>query len=74
LRLADVYDALMSRRTYKEAYSHEQTLEIMATGRGVEFDPDIYDCFREIVSAFKAVWEQFNEAELNSEGEDLFRI
>lgn len=74
LRLADVYDALMSRRAYKEAYSHEKTLEIMAAGRGVDFDPDIYDCFIAIEGAFKAVWERFHAAEEEADGEVLFGL
>jgi putative two-component system response regulator len=71
LRLADVYDALMSRRAYKEAYSHEKTLGIITAGRGTDFDPNIYDCFISIESEFRDVWLHFHDLE-SGYGEALF--
>jgi putative two-component system response regulator len=66
LRVADVYDALMSRRAYKDAYSHEKTLELITAGRGTDFDPDLYDCFISIESEFKEVWLHFNDPSTES--------
>ncbi len=43
--LADVFDALTSRRPYKEPMPPEQALEIMARGRGRHFDPTLFDLF-----------------------------
>lgn len=43
--LADVYDALTSKRAYKEAYPHRKALEIIRDLRGEHFDPDIVDAF-----------------------------
>lgn len=43
--LADVFDALTTKRPYKQALSNERSLEIMAVGRGQHFDPDLYDVF-----------------------------
>jgi putative two-component system response regulator len=43
--VADVFDALVSRRVYKPAFSVEQSLEIMEEGRGTGFDPDVLDQF-----------------------------
>ncbi|MBI5092363.1 MAG: response regulator [Candidatus Hydrogenedentes bacterium] len=43
--LGDVYDALTSKRPYKEAFSHEKSKEIILAGRGAHFDPDIVDAF-----------------------------
>jgi diguanylate cyclase (GGDEF)-like protein len=43
--VADVYDALTSRRVYKEAMSHEQAKAILVRGRGSHFDPDVLDAF-----------------------------
>ncbi|TIH14650.1 response regulator [Marinifilum sp. JC120] len=43
--VADVFDALTSRRPYKEAFSVEKSLEIMKQGRGVHFDPNLIDIF-----------------------------
>ena len=50
--IADVYDALRSRRPYKEPYQIDQALEILAAGAGCHFDPRVVsafdDCFPEI--------------------------
>jgi putative two-component system response regulator len=43
--LADVYDALTSRRVYKDAYSHEKAKAIVLQARGTHFDPDVVDAF-----------------------------
>jgi len=43
--LVDVYDALSSRRVYKEAFSEDRVLQIIKEGRGGHFDPDLVDLF-----------------------------
>jgi len=43
--LADVYDALTSKRPYKEAFSHERAREIIVAGADKQFDPDVVDAF-----------------------------
>lgn len=43
MAVADVYDALISKRIYKRAFSHEQSIQMMATERGSHFDPDALD-------------------------------
>lgn len=45
MAVADVYDALIGRRVYKEPLPHDQALVIMKEGRGKHFDPDILDAF-----------------------------
>lgn len=45
MALADVYDALISKRIYKPALSHEQAMRILHDGRGTHFDPDLLDAF-----------------------------
>ena len=45
MALADVYDALISKRVYKSAFSHEQARSIIIEGRGTHFDPAIVDAF-----------------------------
>ena len=45
MALVDVYDALVSERRYKKAISHEQAMQIIAEGRGTQFDPDLVDLF-----------------------------
>ena len=53
--LADVYDALISRRVYKAPLAHEQAVEIIRQGRGTHFDPDVVDAFIENQDQFKTV-------------------
>ena len=48
MAVADVYDALVSKRIYKPAYSHAYALEIIEQGRGLHFDPDVVDAFLNI--------------------------
>ncbi|MFA5985408.1 MAG: HD domain-containing phosphohydrolase [Methylococcaceae bacterium] len=45
LALADVFDALTTKRTYKPAFSFAQTKQIILEGKGSHFDPDIVDAF-----------------------------
>jgi putative two-component system response regulator len=60
--LADVYDALTSKRVYKDAYSHEQARSIILEGAGSHFDPDIVAAFRAVESQFVAVSQAFTDA------------
>ena len=59
--VADVYDALANRRVYKDAYSHQQCVEIIRDGAGSHFDPEIIDVFLEIESEFAAIHQRFGE-------------
>ncbi|MCR5735221.1 MAG: HD domain-containing protein [Lachnospiraceae bacterium] len=45
MSIADVYDALVSKRCYKEALSFERAAEIMAEGMGTQFDPNMLSVF-----------------------------
>jgi putative two-component system response regulator len=45
MAIADVYDALISERPYKKAYSHEEAMDKIAEGRGTQFDPNLVDLF-----------------------------
>ena len=47
LAVADVYDALTSKRPYRAAMSHEQAVRIIADQRGTQFDPRMVDAFLE---------------------------
>jgi len=53
--LADVYDALTSKRCYKEALPHEESREIILAERGKRFDPDMVDCFIDAEKGFQTV-------------------
>lgn len=52
LALADVYDALRSKRPYKGEMSHEEAKEIIVTGSGTHFDPDVVAAFIEVEQTF----------------------
>ena len=43
--VSDVYDALSSKRPYKEPFSHEKSVAIILEGRGSHFDPEVVDAF-----------------------------
>ena len=58
MALADVYDALRSKRVYKDAFSHEKTTEIIKEGRGSHFDPDLIDIFLKHHSHFKDIYDE----------------
>jgi putative two-component system response regulator len=55
MAIADVYDALISRRVYKPAMTHEQAVQIIREGRGKHFDPDMTDAFLEIAEEFREI-------------------
>ncbi|MBI3730698.1 MAG: two-component system response regulator [Burkholderiales bacterium] len=63
MAVADVYDALISRRVYKPAFSHEEAIGIMRKGHGSHFDPDILDAFLEITEEFRQIANQFKESD-----------
>lgn len=63
MAIADVYDALISRRVYKPPFSHEKALSIMTEGRGSHFDPDMLDAFLEISEACRVVAETHVDSE-----------
>lgn len=58
--LADVYDALRSKRSYKEAMSHKTACTIIVSESGTHFDPDIAFAFMEIENKFKDISERYS--------------
>ncbi|SES96044.1 two-component system response regulator [Paenibacillus sp. NFR01] len=59
MAVADVYDALTSRRVYKEAMSHEQAVNIIIQDAGKHFDPEIVKIFMECKDKFKEISMEF---------------
>jgi putative two-component system response regulator len=61
MALADVYDALISRRVYKPALPHSQAVDIIRSGRGTAFDPAIVDVFLEFEDNFRRFALDFSD-------------
>ena len=59
MALADVYDALISCRIYKDGMRHEDAVQIIAQGRGTHFDADIVDAFVRIQDQFQAISSRY---------------
>lgn len=55
MAIADVYDAIVSRRVYKDPHSHQEAARLIADGRGRHFDPDLADAFRLVADDFLAI-------------------
>ena len=56
--ICDVYDALVSERSYKPAYTHEKAVEMIKNGECGEFNPLISECFYECADKFKEIVEE----------------
>ena len=55
MAVVDVYDALISDRPYKKAFSHDEAVKIILEGREQQFDPILVDLFRDISDEFKKI-------------------
>ncbi len=63
MAVADVYDALISRRVYKPPFPHSKALEIIREGRGKHFDPDMVDAFLSMAAEFEAIAQRYADTE-----------
>lgn len=61
MAVADVYDALISERVYKAAFSHETAVQIITEGRGNHFEPLIVDAFVNIKEQFDEIASKFKD-------------
>jgi len=59
MAITDVYDALVSERPYKKAFSHEEAMRIIAEGRTTQFDPDLTDLFLGLSDQIKKISERY---------------
>jgi putative two-component system response regulator len=62
-----VYDALISRRVYKDGMTHEQAVAIIAEGRGTHFDPDVADAFLDIQRQFVDIAQRYADTDHDME-------
>ena len=59
--IADVYDALTTKRVYKSAFTHEKAVEIIQESRGTHFDPDLVDAFENVEDQMRAIRSRLDE-------------
>jgi response regulator RpfG family c-di-GMP phosphodiesterase len=64
--IVDVFDALTSRRPYKEAWSIEDALATIDADSGTQFDPDVASVFREALDEILAIKERFSDVAAGS--------
>jgi putative two-component system response regulator len=55
MAIADVYDALISKRVYKPPFPHTKAVQIIQEGRGTHFDPDVVDAFLALEDTFRNI-------------------
>ena len=65
MAVADVYDALISRRVYKPPFSHATAVQIITQGSGAHFDPDIVAAFSRIADEFNAIACKYSDGSLD---------
>lgn len=63
MAIADVYDALISKRVYKGAMTHDQAKSIILEGRGSHFDPDLVDTFMRTSDLFYSIAQAYRDSE-----------
>lgn len=69
MAVADVYDALTTRRVYKQAFDHDESLQSMLAERATHFDPDVIDALRGVADEFAGIAQHY--ADGAREGEAL---
>ena len=69
MTIADVYDALISRRVYKPPFPHPKSVSIIAGGKGTQFDPDLCAAFLDMTEDFRKIALEF--ADFDEERENL---
>jgi putative two-component system response regulator len=63
MALADVYDALISSKVYKDGVPHDKAVQIIFSERGAHFDPDMVDAFIEIQDTFADIAHRFADTD-----------
>lgn len=63
MAVADVYDALISKRVYKPPFPHRKAVQIILDGKGSHFDPDIVEAFTEVQEKFREIALEFADHE-----------
>lgn len=63
MAVADVYDALISRRSYKDPFPHSQAVAIISAEAGKHFDPDVVEAFLALASRFEKISQKYQDTE-----------
>jgi len=63
MALADVYDALISKRVYKPAFTHEDSVRMILEGSGTHFDPDVAQAFQAVQEDFRQIAARYRDEE-----------
>lgn len=71
MAVADVYDALISERIYKKAFTHDAAKEILIEGKGAHFDPAVIDAFEAIEDEFIRIARDFSDHAYAEQVEDI---
>jgi len=66
--ITDVFDALTSRRPYKEPLSYDETIQILDSGRGSHFDPALLDTFRDMA---RSLYDTYSDSDDNKSKQRL---
>lgn len=61
--VADVYDALSSKRVYKDAFPHDRCVAMIREGAGTQFDPDVVEAFLEVEADFCEIARRWFDAD-----------
>ncbi len=67
MAVADVYDALRSKRPYKKPLEHEIVKKVIVQSRGTHFDPRIVDVFLELETKFEKIFDDLSESPVEEE-------
>jgi putative two-component system response regulator len=68
MAVADVYDALISKRAYKPPMPHEKAVQIISEGKGTHFDPDMVDAFLKLEAIFRNIALTYADRDEKPEG------
>jgi putative two-component system response regulator len=63
MAVAYVYDALITKRVYKPAWSHERAAQTVRDGAGTHFDPAVVAAFTAAEDEFRSIARQFSDAQ-----------
>jgi HD-GYP domain-containing protein (c-di-GMP phosphodiesterase class II) len=60
--IADVYDALSSKRSYKEPWDESRSIEIISLGAGTHFDPELVEIFLDRIALIRIIQNRYSES------------